>query len=259
MEELKDEIKMGSKLLLYSAESFAANKDEIRACSSSFKFSDHNSMKILLENVKSSSANEIKVTGFLPDSDTQGHLYRILKATGKVVILGVPTRDAGVELTNDMKMMGFEGVLVAKENTDEASRFLVAQKPNWGNSSSAAVKTPYVMGTKWTVGVEELAEMDLVDEDDLLNDGVQVDSEACAPPADGGKKRACKNCSCGLAELEAAELKDAQTKIAPLVRASGCGNCSKGDAFRCASCPFLGKPAFEPGQEKVVLAMDDDI
>merc|ERR1711871_1066231 len=97
----------------------------------------------------------------------------------------------------------------------------------------------------------DLAEMDLVDEDDLLNDGITVDTAACAPPEGGGKKRACKNCSCGLAELEAAELKEEQAKIDPLVRASGCGSCSKGDAFRCASCPFLGKPAFEPGQERV--------
>jgi hypothetical protein len=266
MEELKAP-EVGSVLVLYTQNTASdVAEEQAREGSQSIVFCDHSSLNSALEKVPSSSLDEVKVAGFSLDSDSQGHIYRVLKDGAKVAILGISTREEGIELTSDMKMMGFGGIMVAKdESTSALSRFLVAQKPDWGKASSASVATNKLNGgsttaatKKWTMGTGDLAEMDLVDEDDLLNDGVEVDSSACAPPADGGKKRACKNCSCGLAEVEAAELKGEQAKIDPLVRASGCGSCSKGDAFRCASCPFLGKPAFEPGQEKVVLSMGDD-
>lgn len=94
----------------------------------------------------------------------------------------------------------------------------------------------------------------------------------CEPfAADGAprRKKACKNCSCGLAELEAEEL--AQSKVVLLdgkvdgqaievdqaekerllaavlaapKATSSCGSCFLGDAFRCASCPYLGETDF---------------
>ncbi|KAJ1972865.1 electron carrier [Dimargaris verticillata] len=113
----------------------------------------------------------------------------------------------------------------------------------------------------------------VIDEDDLLDDAdrAKPSAESLARPSDcATKRRACKNCSCGRAEMEEAEelkakLAEAEAAVAasgkdpsattlvPVVPApmpkSSCGNCTLGDAFRCSTCPYLGMPAFKPGEQ----------
>lgn len=102
---------------------------------------------------------------------------------------------------------------------------------------------------------------ELIDEDALLEGDGFVDGigGACAPPkADGGKRKPCKNCSCGLADIMADDGESGRPnqKAIPMVPTdqtkSGCGSCSLGDAFRCAACPYLGLPPFKAGEKVAV-------
>ena len=72
------------------------------------------------------------------------------------------------------------------------------------------------------------------------------------------RRRACKNCSCGRAEMEEAEVNGTARPIITdeeLQKSiSTCGNCYKGDAFRCSGCPYLGKPAFRPDEAPISKA-----
>ena len=113
---------------------------------------------------------------------------------------------------------------------------------------------------------------ELIDEDTLLseedlNRPVKVPTE-CKPKAK--RRRACKDCTCGLAQrLEAednAKRSNADQALARLQvddlaevdftvpgKVGSCGNCSLGDAFRCDGCPYIGLPAFKPGEEVRLL------
>ncbi|KAM3138081.1 hypothetical protein pb186bvf_009754 [Paramecium bursaria] len=103
--------------------------------------------------------------------------------------------------------------------------------------------------------VNEKEQQETIDEDELLNDGVQVKQiESCAT-----KPRACTNCTCGRKELEDAQDKDQLLKQLETGKVeSSCGSCYLGDAFRCANCPYRGLPAFKQG-EIIQVKKDDQI
>jgi len=109
---------------------------------------------------------------------------------------------------------------------------------------------------------------DKIDPESLLTEADKTRPVPTCEPVDSRaprRKRACKGCTCGLTELEEEERKNGKVvlldgsqngemmvvsrtenerlldaaKKAPKATSS-CGNCFLGDAFRCASCPYLG-------------------
>jgi hypothetical protein len=103
-------------------------------------------------------------------------------------------------------------------------------------------------------------------------------------PKPGKRRRACKDCSCGLAAkleaedqakrdladkqlaslngkpnvamLSADDMNDAEVDFTVQGKVGSCGNCALGDAFRCDGCPYIGMPAFKPGEEVRLMEAD---
>lgn len=90
----------------------------------------------------------------------------------------------------------------------------------------------------------------LINEDDLMQGADQVTQKFCGDEDRIMPGKPCENCTCGKKELY--ETATGVEKLETGQVESSCGKCYLGDAFRCASCPFLGKPAFEAG-DKVKL------
>jgi len=153
----------------------------------------------------------------------------------------------------------FAGLCDVTESDSE----VVGKKPTWSAGSSAplslrkkapapAAAAPSESKDVWSLADDDLAESSdvVLDDEDalLLNDKIEIVRPGASTDDCGvsGKptRKACKNCSCGRAEEEAAGV------TAPV---SSCGSCGLGDAFRCASCPYLGQPAFKKDSDVVKL------
>ncbi|NXB89529.1 CPIN1 protein, partial [Vidua chalybeata] len=149
---------------------------------------------------------------------------------------------------NDLLIIQIEG---RKPNFEVGSSSQL--KLSFAKTSGPSGKPPVdpAVAKLWTLSANDMndEEMDLLDSDELLDseDLKKPDPSSLRAPSckEMGKKKACKNCTCGLAEELEQEKKSSQPK-------SACGNCYLGDAFRCASCPYRGMPAFKPG-EKILL------
>lgn len=132
----------------------------------------------------------------------------------------------------------------------------VAKKPSWDKGTSFSLKTkkqnPIPKTEQKSI---KIWNVDGDDEEDLIDDDEMLEPEDLEKPVKTEKcgtatKKACKNCTCGRAEMEEEEKKEVIKEFK-----SACGNCYLGDAFRCYSCPYKGMPKFKPG-EKILLDTD---
>ncbi|TPX13464.1 uncharacterized protein E0L32_006194 [Thyridium curvatum] len=175
----------------------------------------------------------------------------------------------------------------------EDEEVVVSFRPN---KKKAAIGQPVQISFDNPANYENEDDDELIDEDDLLteedysrpiqqrmspplpsqflpltNSAIPSLAPECQPKP-GKKRRACKDCTCGLAErLEAQdkarrekadqELNTLRLKTDDLNeldftikgKTGSCNSCSLGDAYRCADCPYIGLPAFKPGEEVMVL------
>ncbi|KAG0581764.1 hypothetical protein M758_3G005100 [Ceratodon purpureus] len=202
-------------------------------------------------------------------AQTKSGLERNLMLAGFVNSEVVESVD-GVEIakacTTSSVAMSLVAVKVKKPSWDSGSVFQIKKKVPSQNGNAktngAAVKLTVGDVTDDVLPVSKSAikldlaigngDEDLIDEDDLLTEEdlkapELPTAESCAPT-----KKACKNCSCGRAELEEKAQESKLTAAQISNPKSACGSCGLGDAFRCAGCPYRGLPTFKLG-EKISL------
>ncbi|KAF7266109.1 hypothetical protein GWI33_020534 [Rhynchophorus ferrugineus] len=218
-----------------------ATKEKFKEITKEFKDVKLSTPETLKEIEKSSVVNAYISTEI--ENISSGILADILKLLNPEGKLYISNRSNDSSLEFNLKVSGFINITVEND-------YITASKPKFSVGSS--VKLNLKKPTVWKLDDEE--EEDLIDPDDLLDDDdlKKPDPSSLKVCGTTGKRKACKDCSCGLAEelaVEAQSGKVVDTKDAPK---SSCGNCYLGDAFRCASCPYLGMPAFKPG-EKIQL------
>jgi len=204
-----------------------------------------------------------------PTFDELATLVRHVKPMAPFAFWIQPKSGENLEkFIRDLKLSGF--VIEEQKEPIEIKNSIVilAKKPSGAGTSVALKSIPVAQKTTpktWVLAADETTEDDLVTESELLTEDFAKPDPSLNKSIDCGvgnkttKKKACKDCTCGLAE----ELETVAKPNVPSTKnaKSSCGSCYLGDAFRCSGCPYSGMPPFKPGEEVKLKPsmMADDI
>ncbi|KAI5056572.1 hypothetical protein GOP47_0028390 [Adiantum capillus-veneris] len=189
-----------------------------------------------------------------------GDLMKVLKPGGTLIVEEPQFQSVKGKMEKDLLLSGFINLQELPGLIDSLIA-VRAEKPGWDTGVSFSLKKKTKSGSGGVSAVKLPAldaddDYDLIDEDSLLTE--EDLKKPVLPKVDDcevGKagKKACKNCTCGRAEMESSGKLSLTMDELENPPQSACGNCGLGDAFRCSTCPYKGMPPFKPG-EKITLS-----
>ncbi|KAJ9199791.1 hypothetical protein DTO166G4_3533 [Paecilomyces variotii] len=274
------------RTLLLAPPSFATQEEKLRNLFTTFDRSttDLQMLDRLSAGFVSLPSNTYDLVLVLTDTDSTRRSEALPLLTRELYTALVPAMKTGAKLQTQDNFFGAsearEAVLAGLVHKDGGF-----EKPD----TTAAVAVPLRFGAKKAAAKKNVPPPppvidftdDLGNDDELIDEDTLLSAEdmkrpvvpppECQPKA-GKRRRACKDCTCGLAaqleaedaerrakadqgldtlKLQADDLNELDFTVQG--KTGSCGNCALGDAFRCAGCPFIGMPAFKPGEEVKIL------
>ncbi|KAJ5207887.1 Cytokine-induced anti-apoptosis inhibitor 1 [Penicillium cf. viridicatum] len=288
------------RTLLLAPPSIATQEDKLRGLFSTFdrSITDLQMLDRLSAGLVSLPATTYDLVLILTDTDGTRRSEALKLLTRDVYATLVPAMKPGAKLqTQDSALNAsdaMEAVLAGLVQSDNGF-----EKPSFDPSAAVPLKfglkkknkpTPptavptipsFPTGFAAPMGIDSPTNHDRDDDDELINEDTLLSEEdltrpimpppECQPKT-GRRRRACKDCTCGLADKLEAEDKErranadkelnvmkldtgdlAELDFTVEGKTGSCGSCALGDAFRCDGCPYMGLPAFKPGQEVQIL------